>query len=119
MPNTVAWLRGLTNVRGSLVPVVDAAAALGVAHQSGVPPYLLIFGQGDTAMGMLIDGLPRLLSLNAVERLFSDVTESVCGTAPRTRSRPCNKSLVSIWSGGSRPPGPFTGKPRRSRFCAR
>src|SRR5437867_4476934 len=57
--------------------------------------------------------------LNAVERLFSDVTESVCGTAPRTRSRPCNKSLVSIWSGGSRPPGPFTGKPRRSRFCAR
>ena len=63
IPNTVSWLRGLANVRGSLVPVIDAAAALGVARTAGTPLYLLIFGQGENAIGLTIDGLPRLLDI--------------------------------------------------------
>jgi len=69
VPNTVSWLAGMANVRGGLVPVVDAAMAFGVARQAGVPTYLLIFGHGEAAMGFLIDGLPRLLTLTAAERL--------------------------------------------------
>jgi len=63
IPNTAPWLRGLANVRGSLVPVVDAAVALGVTRTSGTPSYLLIFGQGESAIGLVIDGLPRLLDI--------------------------------------------------------
>jgi chemotaxis signal transduction protein len=64
IPNSATWLRGLANVRGSLVPVIDAAAALGVVHTAGTPPYLLIFGQGENAIGLTIDGLPRLLEID-------------------------------------------------------
>ena len=72
IPNTVGWLRGLANVRGTLVPVIDAAAALGVTRNAEAPVYLLIFGSGQTAVGLLIDGLPRSLEIDvaasAIER---------------------------------------------------
>ena len=71
IPNTASWFAGLANVRGSLVPVVDVAAALGVARRTGVPGYLLIFGQGEDALGLLIDGLPRLLDVKPAERIAS------------------------------------------------
>ena len=64
IPNTVSWLRGLANVRGSLVPVIDTAVVLGVTRTTGTPPYLLIFGQGEGAIGFIIDGLPRLLDID-------------------------------------------------------
>lgn len=64
LPNTVAWLRGLTNVRGGLVPVVDLAAAFGTPHAPHLPLYLLISGHGDAVMGLLIDGLPHLLNVD-------------------------------------------------------
>lgn len=69
VPNTVSWLRGLANVRGELVPVVDMAGALGVARQAGVPAYLMIFGHGETAIGLVIDGLPRLFNVSVSQRL--------------------------------------------------
>ena len=71
IPNTVSWFAGLANVRGGLVPVVDIAAAFGVTRETGVPGYLLIFGQGEEALGLLIDGLPRLLDVRPSERIDS------------------------------------------------
>ncbi len=66
LPNTVAWLLGLANVRGNLIPVVDTAVALGATRELGKPPpYALVFGHADTAIALLIDGLPRLLSVIA------------------------------------------------------
>jgi twitching motility protein PilI len=73
MPNTAPWLLGLANVRGNLVPVVDTAMALGTSSESNLPAYALIFGQGDSAIALLIDGLPRLLALNESERVVGDV----------------------------------------------
>jgi chemotaxis signal transduction protein len=71
VPNTAPWFTGLANVRGSLVPIVDTARAFGVARQTGAPGYLLIFGHGEDALGLLIDGLPRLFDLNKSQRLTS------------------------------------------------
>ena len=71
IPNTAPWFMGLANVHGGLVSVVDAAAAFGVTRQTGVPEYLLIFGQGEDALGLLIDGLPRLLDVDVSQRLAS------------------------------------------------
>jgi twitching motility protein PilI len=74
LPNTVSWLRGLANVRGDLVPVVDLAVALDVSRQPGVPGYLLILVHGDTSIGLLIDGLPRLFSFSAAERVVAPMS---------------------------------------------
>ena len=72
VPNTPAWLRGLANVRGGLVPVVDVAAAFGLARASARTDYLLICGQGETAIGLLIDGLPRAFDVDAAAPLAED-----------------------------------------------
>jgi len=68
IPYTAAWLRGLVNVRGSVVPVVDLAAALEMDAGAKPQPYLLISGRGEAVMGILIDGLPRLVNLTAADR---------------------------------------------------
>ena len=68
IPHTAPWLRGIANVRGALVPVVDLAAALGTSR-AAVPAYLLICGEGDNAMGLLIDGLPRVLEIEVANRI--------------------------------------------------
>jgi chemotaxis signal transduction protein len=65
VPNTPAWLRGLANVRGALVPVVDVAAAFGLGRAGARGDYLLICGQGEAAIGLLIDGLPRTFDIDA------------------------------------------------------
>lgn len=68
LPHTASWLRGLANVRGTLVPVIDGAAALGLTRQAGGATYLLIFGEAETSAGLLIDGLPRLLDVASFQR---------------------------------------------------
>jgi len=69
IPFTASWFLGMANIRGGLTPVVDLASVLGVENNTKAAPYLLVFGSGDTSMGLLIDGLPRGLTLNARERL--------------------------------------------------
>jgi chemotaxis signal transduction protein len=69
IPYTASWLRGFANVRGELVPVVDTAAAFGASRQAGASVYLLIFGHGETSIGLLIDGLPRLADFGVSQRL--------------------------------------------------
>jgi len=71
IPNTAPWFAGLANVRGGLVPVVDTAAAFSVVRQAGVPGYLLIFDDGEDTLGLLIDGLPRVIEVQASQRLAS------------------------------------------------
>ena len=71
IPNTASWFAGLGNVRGGLLPVVDIAAAFGVARQSGVPRYLLAVGHGEEALGLLVDGLPQLVDIDVSQRLAS------------------------------------------------
>ncbi len=69
LPHTPPWLTGLANVRGALVPVVDTARALDVEHSVDARHYLLIFNHGDEALGLIVDGLPRLHSFEVRERL--------------------------------------------------
>ena len=71
LPHTPAWLKGLANVRGNIVPVIDLAVAAGTNHVSALKPYLVVFGQTEESMALLVDGLPKVLTLEAAERLAS------------------------------------------------
>lgn len=76
LPHTAPWLRGLANVRGNLVPVLDLTAALqATTDRASGQEYLLILGEGEAVMGVLIHGLPRLVNLADAER--SAVTQPV------------------------------------------
>jgi len=69
LPHLAPWLTGVANVRGLLIPVVDLARALGVGRDETQRPYLLMFGAGDNALGLLVDGLPLLRSFEPDERM--------------------------------------------------
>src|SRR5262245_64454713 len=69
LPNLPAWIRGLTNVRGTLIPVVDLAVAFGVERETALQGYLLVMGAGDDALGLLVDGLPTITRFRAEERM--------------------------------------------------
>jgi chemotaxis signal transduction protein len=69
IPKSAPWLQGIYNLRGNLVPVIDIAVRYGLArgarHASTGEertPHILIFGRGDRAAGISIDGFPRGLT---------------------------------------------------------
>ena len=74
VPNTAQWMSGLINLRGNLIPVYDLCKLLSLTDNSAdlVKPLLLILGQADQTVALLIDGLPkRINTLQALNRLPS------------------------------------------------
>lgn len=67
LPNAPDALVGLSNIRGVLVPVYQLHSSL----ESKLPKKNTIFciGKGDSAIGVLIDGLPTSFSLSAHQRV--------------------------------------------------
>lgn len=68
LPNAPEWFTGVANLHGLLVPVFDLASYLGVEHQPGVKPMLLVLGHGPDAAGVVIDGLPVRLRYTLGDR---------------------------------------------------
>jgi purine-binding chemotaxis protein CheW len=72
VPNTPAWIRGVTNLRGRVVPVVDLAAKFGLPH-SNISKFSCIIitevmFQGEKlTMGVLADSVSQVVELSADE----------------------------------------------------
>lgn len=71
IPNGPAWLLGMINLRGNLIPVCDMNLALGLGAGGGsAKSMILILDKGDRAAGFVIDGPPCALSgLRAVDQV--------------------------------------------------
>lgn len=61
IPNSPAWLQGLMNLRGNLVPVVDIATVLGLPAVGQGSSLVLVFGKGERAVGVPIATAPEAL----------------------------------------------------------
>ncbi len=59
IPNTKAWMRGLINLRGNLVPVYDLDLLLGYSEEPSKYTNLLVLGKGSMSVGILIKKLPK------------------------------------------------------------
>jgi twitching motility protein PilI len=63
IPNSPAWLLGVINLRGNLVPVCDLRRLIdGNTETSPEKPMILVLDKGDKAAGFLIDGFPLALT---------------------------------------------------------
>lgn len=59
LPGAPPGFLGLSNLRGNLVPIYDLRALLGAApDRTGAGALVLAFGQGDEAVGVVIEGYP-------------------------------------------------------------
>ena len=64
VPKTAAWVRGLLNLRGNLVPVFDLAGQFDPTAKAPETPQLLAIGKADQAVALLVDGIPKLAATN-------------------------------------------------------
>ena len=69
LPNSAPWFKGLANVHGGMTPVVDLGQALGNKQTNKNKPYLMIFGRGDNAIGLLINGIPQNITIGMTGKL--------------------------------------------------
>ena len=72
VPNTPPWIRGVTNLRGTVVPVVDLAVKFGMTV-SGISKFSCIiitevlFQGENLTMGVLADSVSQVVELSAGE----------------------------------------------------
>ena len=72
VPNTPVWIRGVTNLRGRVVPVVDLAVKFGLPA-SGISKFSCIiitevmFQGENLTMGVLADSVSQVIELSADE----------------------------------------------------
>lgn len=64
LPNTHPWVLGVINLRGNLVPVFDIMRRLDETATQSEDQQLLVLEQGEQAVGIYIDGLPRALKID-------------------------------------------------------
>jgi len=59
IPRTPLWFSGLTNLRGTLVPIFDLKLLLGLSNDDKVnEKFALIIGRGDEAVGFFVKEYP-------------------------------------------------------------
>jgi purine-binding chemotaxis protein CheW len=67
VPHTPAWLRGVTNLRGDVLSVVDLRLFLGLDPTSAHTGRMVVVRLLDEefAVGLLVDGVDRIITLEA------------------------------------------------------
>jgi len=67
VPQTPAWLRGVTNLRGDVLSVVDLRVFLGLDATSPHSGRMLVVRLVDEefSVGLLVDGVDRIITLDA------------------------------------------------------
>lgn len=78
LPEAPIWLRGVTNLRGAILAVVDVGVGLGirdqVAETGGRKHRLVVMRDGDCDAGFCVDGVDGVIAFD----------EAACMAAPDT-----------------------------------
>lgn len=69
LPNVPAWLVGIANLKGVVVPVFDIASYLSVERPKNQRLMLLTVGKGDEAAALIIDGTSSLVFIGQCQTL--------------------------------------------------
>lgn len=60
VPHTLPWLRGVMNLRGAVVPVVDLARFLGFTREASAGRVALVCADGDDALALAVDAVSAI-----------------------------------------------------------
>jgi purine-binding chemotaxis protein CheW len=68
IPNTPAYVKGVMNLRGTVVPVVDLRAKLGMATAEDTPfTVIIVVTVGARVMGVVVDAVSDVLNIPAAD----------------------------------------------------
>ena len=71
IPNSPAWLKGMVNLRGNIVPIIDLTILLNMNSTPESNSKQYFFKIDNEWVGIYINGLPRLLNLPPDTKLDS------------------------------------------------
>ncbi|HWF61590.1 MAG TPA: chemotaxis protein CheW [Nitrospira sp.] len=65
VPGMPAALVGVTNLRGTIIPLADVRAALGVVSVSILPKYAVVVRHGTQQVGILVEDVPEIRTIQS------------------------------------------------------
>ena len=74
LPTSPTWLRGMINLRGTMVPVFKIDDVLGFSYTSRALRTVLVIGTGEDIIGIEIDQLPARLDFTSNEKINSSAS---------------------------------------------
>ncbi len=86
IPQSPSYLSGITNLRGSVIPVVDLKELIHVASSERGGTKIIVIASGRITFGLLVDGITGVLSIDettieSAENLPQGHTEQIEGVA--------------------------------------
>ena len=81
LPRMPENLLGLVNLHGRIVPLFDLAALFETQHLPREKRMLLVIGHGDSAAGIVIDGLPRRMVFQPENEIITPALSSTAAGA--------------------------------------
>lgn len=69
VPGTPQLLRGVTNLRGEILAVMDLSGLLGTSHPAGSPEWVLVLGEERDELGIAVDDVVEVTRVRTVDVL--------------------------------------------------
>jgi purine-binding chemotaxis protein CheW len=80
MPHAPDFVRGVINLRGAVLPVIDLSARLGLGEVAPTPRHVIIVAKvGSQTVGLLVDAVSDILT--ATDETIQPPPEVGCDTA--------------------------------------
>lgn len=93
LPGAPQGVKGLVNRHGRVVPVLDIPELFGLQHEWTSNVWLLVYGRGEEAVGIMIDSLPERKSFDQADAVSLDES-----THPVTAyARACYRDGKDVW----------------------
>jgi purine-binding chemotaxis protein CheW len=74
LPNSPSYIRGVINLRGAIVPVIDLRMRFGLGLTETTPGHVVVIvAIGDTQNGLLVDGVSDIITIHKKD--IADIPE--------------------------------------------
>jgi purine-binding chemotaxis protein CheW len=84
VPNTKEYFKGVINLHGNIIPVVDLRMMMGMQDIKDTKDTVIVVlsdnGQADSMIGFIVDGVKEVFTLNEDYALQDTIIDSTSGT---------------------------------------
>ncbi len=79
LPQTPAYMRGVINLRGAVLPIMDLAVRLGLpATEPSARSVIIVIKEGERLVGLLVDAVSDILTINPA--MIQPTPDVACAT---------------------------------------
>jgi purine-binding chemotaxis protein CheW len=89
VPGMPSFLTGVTNLRGTVVSLIDLRGMLGLASEASALPFAVVIRQGARQIGLLVDHVPEIHTVTR-EDLLPALQDGPAG------ARPCVSAVLRV-----------------------